>query len=295
MSPLDLLLLVMVLIWGTNFTLVKVAMRDFPELAFNGGRLVVASTIYLVAMWRLGDWPRGLSRAEWQRLIVLGVVGTLFYQLCFLAGVRRTSVGNASLITGSAPVVIAVLSSLAGHERIPPIRWLGVLLALVGLYLVVGHQANWTGESRIGDLLMIASMFCWAAYSVAARPILQSRSALLVTGTSFAMGSALYLTVTLPMTARVDYGAIGAASWVAMVASGAFALAVAYLIWYTGVQRLGTTRTAVYNYLTPIVAALVAALWLGEGIHANQVAGAGAILTGLALTRFARGGMPDKA
>ena len=47
MSRLDLLLLAMVAIWGTNFSLVKVAMRDFPELAFNAFRLLIASSIFL--------------------------------------------------------------------------------------------------------------------------------------------------------------------------------------------------------------------------------------------------------
>ena len=71
-----------------------------------------------------------------------------------------------------------------------------------------------------------------------------------------------------------------------MVLSAALALNLAYLIWYTGVQRLGGTRTAVYSYLTPIVAMLVASVWLGEPISGNQMVGAGAILTGLAVTRF---------
>ena len=76
------------------------------------------------------------------------------------------------------------------------------------------------------------------------------------------------------------------ASWLLMVASAVLALAVAYLIWYTAVQRLGSSRTAVYSYLTPIVAMLVAAVWLGEPVTGNQAAGAGAILTGLMITRM---------
>ena len=49
-----------------------------------------------------------------------------------------------------------------------------------------------------------------------------------------------------------------------MVASSLLALALAYMIWYTAVQRIGSARTAVYSNLTPIVAMIVAAIWLGE-------------------------------
>lgn len=286
MTSLDLLLLLMIAIWGTNFSLVKVALRDFPELAFNAARLVVASSVFLAAMRVTGQLPVKVARRDWTRLILLGVVGTCLYQLCFLGGVKRTSVGNASLITGSSPIVIAVLTAIAGHERIPPLRWAGVGLAMLGLYLVVGHRVEWTPESRQGDVLMLASMLCWATYSVAAQPLLKTYSPLIVTGVSFISGSVLYIIVTLPSLLTTSWAAISMGSWVAMVASGVLALSLSYLIWYTAIQRLGTTRTSVYSYLTPVVAMLVATVWLGEPIETNQLFGASAILAGLAITRL---------
>ncbi len=276
----------MIAIWGTNFSLVKVAMRDFPELAFNAARLVVASTVFLAAMYFTNQAPRQVSRRDWTRLVLLGVVGTCLYQLFFLGGVKRTSVGNASLITGSSPIVITLLTAYLGHERIPPLRWAGVGLAMIGLYLVVGHHVQWTPESRLGDVLTIGSMLCWATYSVAAQPLLKVYSPLIVTGVSFISGSAWYLIVTLPTLATTSWTSISAGSWIAMVASGVLALSVSYLIWYTAIQRLGTTRTSVYSYLTPVVAMLVATVWIGEPIETNQLFGAGAILAGLAITRL---------
>ena len=286
MTSLDLLLLLMIAIWGTNFSLVKVALRDFPELAFNAARLVVASSVFLAAMRVTGQLPVKVARRDWTRLILLGVVGTCLYQLCFLGGVKRTSVGNASLITGSSPIVIAVLTAIAGHERIPPLRWAGVGLAMLGLYLVVGHRVEWTPESRQGDVLMLASMLCWATYSVAAQPLLKTYSPLIVTGVSFISGSVLYIIVTLPSLLTTSWAAISMGSWIAMAASGVLALSLSYLIWYTAIQRLGTTRTSVYSYLTPVVAMLVATVWLGEPIETNQLFGASAILAGLAITRL---------
>ena len=289
MTRLDLLLLLMIAIWGTNFSLVKVAMRDFPELAFNAARLVVASTVFLAAMYFTHQAPTRVSRRDWTRLIILGIVGTCLYQLCFLGGVKRTSVGNSSLITGSSPIVIALAAAVMGHEHIRPFRWMGVGLAMLGLYFVVGHRVQLTPESRLGDLLMILSMLCWATYSVAAQPLLKVHSPLIVTGVSFISGSVLYVLVTLPTLVTISWAAISVSSWIAMLVSGTLALSLSYLIWYTAIQRLGTTRTSVYSYLTPVVAMLVATVWLGEPIESNQVFGAGTILAGLVLTRLAHG------
>lgn len=218
----------MIAIWGTNFSLVKVAMRDFPELAFNAARLTVASSVFLIAMYVTNQAPSKVPRRDWIRLVILGIVGTCLYQLCFLGGVKRTSVGNSSLITGSAPIVIALAAAVMGHEYIRPLRWVGVGLAMIGLYLVVGHRVQWTPESRLGDLLTIAGMLCWATYSVAAQPLLKVYTPLIVTGVSFISGSLLYVLVTLPTLITISWAAISVSSWIAMFVSGTLALSLSY-------------------------------------------------------------------
>lgn len=289
MTLLDGALLLMVLIWGSNFSVVKVALRDFPEIPFNAMRMLVGSAVFLGVLWWHRDSERQrapLTRTDWVQLFFLGVVGTFLYQFCFVGGVRRTSVANGSLIVGTAPIVITVLSALAGHERIEPVRWVGVLMALTGLYLVVGRGVELSGQTLRGDALMIGGVLCWAIYSVASQPILRRHSALTVIGLTFSIGGALYVVTMIPILIGVDWSAISGRSWGLMVASALLALNLSYYIWYTGLKKLGGSRTSVYSYLTPVVAMAVAAIWLAEPISANQVAGAGAIFTGLLITRF---------
>lgn len=289
LTLLDAALLLMVLIWGSNFSVVKVALRDFPEIPFNAMRLLIGSAVYLGAIW----WNRNserqqapLTRTDWLHLLFLGAVGTFLYQLCFVGGVRRTSVANGSLIVGISPIVIALLSAWAGHERIKPVRWVGVFLALSGVYLIVGHGASLSSQTLSGDLLMMAAVLCWATYSVASQPILKRHSALTVIGLTFSIGAVLYVVTMIPILLRVDWPAISGQSWGLMLASALLALNLSYYIWYTGLKKLGGSRTSVYSYLTPVVAMVVAAVWLSEPISANQVAGAGAVFAGLLITRL---------
>ena len=279
----------MVLIWGSNFSIVKVALRDFPELAFNAMRMAVGSAVFVTAILLTADRAPArpaLTRRDWIELFFLGAIGTFLYQLCFVAGVGRTSVGNSSLIIGISPVIIAVMSAIAGHERIKPMRWAGILIALFGLYVVVGHDIDLSGTTWRGDALMIAGVLCWSLFSVASQPILKRHSPLIVIGLAFSMGGALYIVATLPILIGLNWRGVSAFSWLMMLVSALFSLNLSYWIWYTGLKKLGGSRTSVYSYLTPIVAIVVAALWLGEPISRNQIAGAAAIFAGLLITRF---------
>ena len=289
MTRLDLLLFVMILIWGTNFSLVKVALRDFPEIPFNAMRMIVGTTVFLAAIWFTHDRakPRPLlTRTDWIQLFFLGMVGTFLYQLCFVAAVQRTSVGNGSLIIGLSPIVISLMSAVVGHERIRPLRWLGVFMALLGLYFVVGHDVDFSDRSLRGDLLMLGGVMCWATYSVASQPILRRHSPLVVIAITFSVGATMYLLMMSPILLDVNWSAVSAFSWFLMFSSALLALNVSYWIWYTGLKKLGGSRTSMYSYLTPIVAMIVAAIWIGEPISGNQIAGASAIFAGLLITRF---------
>jgi drug/metabolite transporter (DMT)-like permease len=284
---LDALLLLMVAIWGANFSVIKLALRDFPQVPFNAFRLLLASSVFLIALrLRRREGDPVLTRADWGRLFLLGVVGHLLYQLCFLAGVAKTSVANSSLIFGCTPVAVAILSSIAGHDRLGWPRWAGAGLSLAGIYAIVGHRAEMSSATLVGDALVGAGMLCWSVYSVAAQPLLKRHSPVVVTGWSMAIGTACYLVLAVEPMLRTDWASISAFSWGLMTASSLLALAFAYMVWYTAVQRIGSARTAVYSNLTPVVAMIVAALWLGEAVSSNQVFGAALILSGIAVNRL---------
>ena len=282
---LDVALLMMVIIWGANFSVIKYALREFSPLTFNALRLTLATAVFLIAIALVKRDKNPFSGEEWKRIAFLGVVGHLLYQLAFLAGIARTSVSNSALIFGVTPVMVALLASFAGHERVTRARWIGAALSFIGIYIIVGRGASLTSDTLLGDALVVGGMVCWSIYSVVAQPLLRRHSPLIVTGYSMAIGAALYVIASLPTFLATNWDAISATSWALMALSSLLALAFAYMVWYTAVQRIGSSRTAIYSNLTPIVAMIVAAVWLGEPIGMVQIAGAATILSGLFVTR----------
>jgi drug/metabolite transporter (DMT)-like permease len=280
----DALLLLMVVIWGSNYSIVKFAFRELPPFVFNGLRMVVASAVFLALIAAAGAIR--VSRRELAALAGLALVGHFAYQICFIGGLARTSVANSSLIVGCSPVTVVLLSALAGHERVRRWQWAGIALSVAGVYLVVGRGASMSEGSLAGDLLTVGAIVSWGVYTVAARPLLARHSALVVTGYSMAIGTLLYLPLALPGMARLAWREVNASTWIATVLSGLLALSVAYWIWYIAVQRIGNARTAVYSNMIPVVAMIVAVAWLGEPVHLTKALGALAILGGVALTRI---------
>ena len=281
----------MTIIWGSNFTVVKIATRSIPELPFNSLRLLTASAAFIFALGLSEGWPT-LTRAEWSRIVQLAIVGHVIYQLCFVSAVTHTTVANSALIFALTPIVVALLTSLVGHERIPAARWLGALLSLTGIYLVVGASIGAPGATMVGNALAAGAMCCWAIYTVGARPLLVHRSPLAITGYSMAAGSIIYLPLAWSGLRNLRWSAVPASAWIAVVLSALLALFVAYVIWYTAVQRIGSTRTSVYSNVTPVVAMVVAAIWLGEPITLRKLIGAAAVAAGLAVTRLERQPLP---
>ena len=273
--------------WGVNLSVIKVALREFPSFTFNALRLALASAAYLALVWRRPEpGAKRIARDDWPRVLVLGLVGGTLYQLLFMYGVSRTSVANTGLIFGASPVVISLLAAAVGHEEVPWQRWAGGALSIAGLYLVVGSGAEVSHESLLGDGVVTLSMLCWAVYSVASRPLLGRYSPLVLTAWATVVGTVPYIGAALPTLLATSWGRISAWSWSLMTASSLVCLVFAYAAWYTGVQRLGSTRTAAYSNLTPIAAMVTGWWWLAEGVSTGQLVGASAILCGVFLTRL---------
>jgi drug/metabolite transporter (DMT)-like permease len=134
----------------------------------------------------------------------------------------------------------------------------------------------------------MASVCCWAAYTLGAAGLMRRHSPLYVTGITMAIGGLPYAAILLPAILRVDWRHLSAYTLIALPLSALLALCLSYLIWYVGVQRLGPARTSIYSNVVPLAAMLVARVWLGEPITEVKLGGAAAIVSGVLLTRLGR-------
>jgi drug/metabolite transporter (DMT)-like permease len=284
----DLGLLAVAMIWGVNFSVMKAVLAALDPLALNALRFPLAAAALWLLMPRDGPLP---AREDWPRVIGLGLLGNVAYQLCFVFGIDWTFAGNASLLLATTPAWTLLLSAAAGHE--PPTRRaaLGVFATLAGMTLVVLGRGDAVGLSSTtlrGDLLMIVAAVLWSGYTVGGRSPIARYGPLRMTAWTLWVGTPVLVILGIPSLARTDLGALSAGTWAGVVYAGLLSIGLAYLLWYRGVQKLGNNRTAVYSNLVPVAALATAWLWLGEKPTALQLLGAAVILTGLTAARTAQ-------
>jgi drug/metabolite transporter (DMT)-like permease len=153
------------------------------------------------------------------------------------------------------------------------------------LIVVSGRGEVSLGETVLGDSLLLASTLCWSLYTVGSKRLMDTYGAMKATTIMMTSGTPLLLLICAPSLLSQDWLRVRPVAWAGLAYSGVFAIALAYIIWSYGVRKIGSTRTAIYSNITPIVALLVAWPALGESPTPGQLAGAAVIFAGIYLVR----------
>jgi len=280
----EVTLVLMALIWGVNFVVVKFATTVLPAFAFNAVRVsLAAAALMVVAALRRGPWP---NRRQVLLLIGLGVLGNGVYQMFFIQGVARTRAGDAAMLVAATPAFIAILGRVRGVERIGGKGWVGILMSVIGIGLVSGAAAIPGSQSSFfGDLLILCGALCWAVFTVLLKPFTHVVDGVKLAALTMVGGATTLVLFSWQTILATPWRSAPPGAWAAVAYSSFGALVIAYLFWYRGVRVIGPTRTAMYSNVQPVFAVVVAWLVLGEVPTLWQAMGAASIMSGLLLTR----------
>jgi drug/metabolite transporter (DMT)-like permease len=274
-------MLLVVVIWGGNFSASKLAFGHLPPLAFTAIRFATGSALlwWLLARQEPGQaTPPGL----WRPLVLLGLVGNTLYQLCFIVGLSRTTATNTSLILSAMPTVVTVAAGWLGMERTTTRQRWALGLATLGVVIVVGARGFGASEGDwVGDFLILAAVAFWTGYTLGLRRLSGQISALRLTAWTMITGTPGLVLAGLPSLAKVEWSRVSPAAWGGLAYSTLLSLVTAYILWSRAVQAIGASRAALYTCLTPLVATLIAMVVLGEHPTAAHLVGGGLIVAGV--------------
>ena len=285
----DMWLIVMSVIWGVNFSVVKSALAVMPALTFTGLRVAIAATV----LWGISATVRNAplpSRRDVVALLGLGIIGNGFYQCLFIIGMSHTRAGIAALVIAASPAWIAIISQFLGREQLSSRGWIGIGLQLTGVACVVASTGAMeaSGEAILGAGLIAIGSIMWAVFSVLLQPYTQRTHAIHLSAITLSSGGLFCLIFALPGMLRMDWSTVTLPAWGAVLYASVGALVIAYLLFYRGIRVLGPTRTAMYSNLQPIIALAVAAMVLSERPTGWQLLGATLIMAGLLISRTAK-------
>src|SRR5690606_24604264 len=292
----DAALLLVVLIWGLNFPVIKVPLAAMHPFTVNLFRFCV-SVATLGVLWAAEARRRGHAFAEPVRrmpgvVVGLGLVGHVGYQVLFILGIARTTAGSAALIIASSPMWTALLGHVLGIDRMAPQGWAGLVLSTLGVAVVVlagEGGVDFSGGGFLRSVLMLVGSVMWALYAVYSRPALARGAAPLgLAFFSVLVAFPVLAALGLATVQTTAWAAVDAWVWAALVFSGGLSTGLAYYLWNIAVRRVGPSQTAAFSNLVPFVALVAAFLLLREPVTLAQVLGGALIVGGLVVMRRAR-------
>lgn len=283
----EVALLLMALIWGINFSVIKYGTTILPPLGYNAFRTMLAAvSLTCIALIWGGAPPQ---RRDFLMLLGLGALGNGVYQTLFIEGLSRTRAGEAALVVGASPALMAIFARMRGIERVDSRRAIGIGLSIFGVGLVVLGRATSGGStndgSLFGDLLVLIGSVCWAVYTVLVLPFTKRVSGFWVLALNLIGGTVVLMIMGARGIIGVNWFALPGTAWAAILYSGLGGLVIAYMFWLYGVRKVGPTRTALYGNVQPLIALVFAWLTLGEVPTVWQIVGAATIVGGVLLTR----------
>ena len=247
-------------------------------------RYVIACVALLTAAFALeGGLPK-LTPRQLFGTVVLGLLGVFAYNLFFMGALARLPASRAALIIALNPVITISLSSVVLGERLSPLRWAGVAVALVGVWIVVSHGdivSVAAASVGIGELFMLAAVTSWALYTVIGRQVLKGLSPLAATNYAALWGTLMLGAVAAPHFGELSAQQFGWKVIVSLLYLGVLGTAVAFVWYYTSIKRLGASVSAIFTNLVPVFGVAISVLLLGEPLLPSMLIGGAVAICGV--------------
>lgn len=211
-------------------------------------------------------------------------------QSLFIAGLALTSAHEAAILISSVPAM-TLLAAIALRREVPTsIKILGMAVAGAGAVMVVLERSQGAGAegSIAGNLLILLNSLSYSFYLVLSKPAMSRLTPRVVITHMFVFGSVGMFPIALPSLMRQDWPAVSAGAWLALAFTIIGPTLSAYMLNAWALARAESSVVAAYTYLQPVLAASMAALFLGERIGARTAVAGAVIILGVYLTTSRR-------
>ncbi|MEV6645901.1 DMT family transporter [Amycolatopsis sp. NPDC051371] len=265
------------LIWSSSFAVTKVVLAEIPPMTLGALRFVLAAAV-LGSVVHAGRLPLPSPR---HRLGIgfAGLLGITAYFALENAGVDLATASDATLIVAAYPLITLLLS---GRAAFSPVRLIGMLVAIAGVWLVVRGQTGGAGDHRLwGDLLILAGGFAWAVFNLVVRRDRSGASPIVVTYYQTLAGAGGFVLLSLSEADRWSVPSGGTLLRIGFLA-GCCSVA-AFLLYNHGLRGLEPSVAVNLLTIVPVAGLGWAVLLAGETVTLSQLLGGAVVIAGVSL------------
>ena len=256
-------------IWGASFLFMRLGTLEFGPLPTAGVRVAIAALALLPVMLARGLWPQ--LRQHWKPVLFCGLINSAIPFALFSFALLSISTGLSSILNATVPLFGALVAWAWLGDRPGASRTLGLVIGFIGVALLTWGKASFTPN---------ASGFS-PAWGVAACLLATISYAVSASYTGSQIGAALGLAI--PSLLLWPSQPPSATAWGALLALGVLCTAVAYVLYFRLIDRLGPARAITVTFTIPVFAVFYGVALLGETVTPWMLFCGAIVLCGTAL------------
>ena len=280
-------LLLMALFWGGTFIAGRFLAGEIQAFSAAFLRFSIASVVLLVITLRSYKQLPPVPRKQWFPLFVLGLSGVFAYNFFFFRGLQVIEAGRAAVIIANNPIVIAVFAAIFFGEKLNFSKIMGVALSVCGAIVVIteGHPTTiFHSGIGTGELYIFGCVISWVTYSLVGRTAMRNLTPLVAVTYSAVIGAVLLFPAACLEGLFDHITAYPPAVWLSLLYLGLGGTVLAFVWYYQGIQKIGSTRAGQFINFVPISAILLSAWLLDEHLKFSLLSGVFLVSSGVYLT-----------
>ncbi len=260
-----ILLILLTLVWGLNWPVMKFGVTGFPPLTFRSLCMWLGLPL-MAGVLLLRRVPFAIAREHWTELAWLTVFNMFFWHTLAILAIRDLSSGRAAILGYTMPVFSAVIGALWFGQRLAARAWAGVAAAALGVLLLLWHELTTLSGKPLGVAMMLLAAATWAIGTQLTR---RTRITAPTLAISFWMtlATTVWVSMLSVLFERDAWMAPNVNQWVAIVYNAIGVFAFAQVVWLMLARELPPIASTLSVMFIPVLGVFSGAWWLGEVLH----------------------------
>ncbi|MCL5267950.1 MAG: DMT family transporter [Bacteroidetes bacterium] len=281
-----IILVIQLFFSSCTYIIANAATQTIPPANLTFMRTLISGVVYLSYMFYAG-LPFNYKGRDLYLLLILGFLSVPINQFAFLYGIKYATATEAALLYSVTPVLVLLISRVYLKEKITLTKAIGTLMAFCGVVVIVMENGTHFGVSHMmGDLLVFTAVIAWTLYITLGRRLVLKHGAINTTAFTALIGSSMFAPIGIWSSFKFNYFSLSGGQWMEVLYLSLITSMVGYVLWYSALSKIEASRVAVFTNGQPVMTAILAYIFLGQGITPTFALGALVTIGGVIITQL---------